>query len=187
MLQKNDEKDGATAVAGKSPTSERGEHVPNEEAVIGQGLKIAGNLECEGDIVVAGAVEGEVTSRGLTVIRDATVKGTIRCETVQVMGEVEGQINASSVRVANTGLVVGDVYYDALGVEHGATIDGQLRRRQPGTGEAKTSNQTTVNAGGQKGEATSRTGNSGSPQRAPYPAPKQAENLPLQGHCFGES
>ncbi len=136
MLQKTDEQDDPTAAAGESPTSERGEHVPNEEAVIGQGLKIAGNLECEGDIVVAGAVEGEVTSRGLTVIRDATVKGTIRCETVQVMGEVEGQINASSVRVAKTGLVAGDVSYAPPGVEPGAPLDGQPRRRHPGPGEA---------------------------------------------------
>ncbi len=54
MLQKTDEQDDATAVAGESPTSERGEHVPIEEAVIGHGLKIAGNLESKGDIVIAG-------------------------------------------------------------------------------------------------------------------------------------
>ncbi len=134
MLQKTDEQDDATAVAGESPISEHGEYVPIEEAFVGQGLKIVGNLESEGDIVIAGAVEGEVTGRGLIVSQDATVKGTIRCESVQVMGGVEGQINSASVFIAKTGLVVGNVYYDALAVEDGATIDGQFQRRQSGTG-----------------------------------------------------
>lgn len=124
------EQGGAAAVNGDGAALQSVDDLPTKDAVIGQGLKITGNLECQGDIVIAGVVEGKVTSRSLTVAQDATLKGSIRSTTVHVMGEVEGQINAASVRIGKTGLVVGDVYYDAVGMEDGGTIDGQMRRRQ---------------------------------------------------------
>jgi cytoskeletal protein CcmA (bactofilin family) len=117
-----------------APVDDGGSGERSGEAVIGHGLKITGNLDCDGDIVIAGTVEGDITSRGLTVVKDATVKGTIRSEMVHVIGEVEGQIDASSIRIAKSGLVAGEIHYDALGVEDGATIDGHLRHKQYGPG-----------------------------------------------------
>ena len=112
----------ADALDGKSSYEE-------QIAVIGQDLKIAGNLECEGDIEIAGVVDGQVRGRDIVVADDARVNGIIDCEAIQIFGEVEGQVSAARVEVAGTALVIGDISYDALVVQDGATIDGPIKRR----------------------------------------------------------
>lgn len=104
----------------------------DQTAMIGQDLRIAGNLECEGDMVIAGVVDGQIIGRDIVVTNDATVKGDIDCEVIQVFGEVEGQVSAASVELAGTALVTGDISYDALAVQSGATLDGRIKRRKNG-------------------------------------------------------
>jgi len=134
MFKSTAERGGAAANNGERTGSHGVEGVSTEDAVIGRDLKITGSLECLGDIVIAGVVEGKVTSRGLAVAQGATLKGTVESSTVHVMGEIEGQINAASVHIGETGIVVGDVYYEAVRIDDGGTIDGQMRRRQYGSG-----------------------------------------------------
>ena len=117
------------AVGGSEGNSSR----RDESAVIGHDLRVAGDLECEGHIVIAGVVDGQIKGRGIVVTNDATVKGNIDCEAIQIFGEVEGQVSAGSVEIAETALVAGDVSYDALVVQDGATIDGRFKRRESDT------------------------------------------------------
>jgi len=102
----------------------------NESSVISAGLKIVGNLQSEADVVISGTVEGDINSRGLTVSEGAHVTGTIESKSVEVRGKVDGQIHASSVKIANSGCVNGDIIYEALGIDEGAVVEGQLRRNK---------------------------------------------------------
>ncbi|MBT06731.1 MAG: hypothetical protein CMM32_07435 [Rhodospirillaceae bacterium] len=100
-----------------------------EPSVISAGLTIVGNLQSNSDVVIAGTVEGDITSRSLTVSEGAKVKGTIECSTAQLQGDVDGQVNASSVSVTRTGNINGDIVYEVLSIDEGAVVEGQLRRR----------------------------------------------------------
>jgi len=100
-----------------------------EPSVISAGLTIVGNLQSNSDVVIAGTVEGDITSRSLTVSEGAKVKGTIESSTVQLQGEVDGQVNASSVSVTRTGHINGDIIYETLSIDEGAVVEGQLRLR----------------------------------------------------------
>ena len=100
-----------------------------EPSVISAGLTITGNLQSNSDVVIAGTVEGDITSRSLTVSEGAKVKGTIECSAVQLQGDVDGQVNASSVSVTRTGNISGDIIYETLSIDEGAVVEGQLRRR----------------------------------------------------------
>ena len=102
----------------------------NEASVISAGLKIVGNLQSEADVVISGTVEGDINSRSLTVSEGANVTGTIESTSVEVRGKVDGQIHASSVKVARSGCVNGDIVYETLSIDEGAVIEGQLRRNQ---------------------------------------------------------
>ena len=121
-----------------------------QSSVISAGLKIVGNLQSEADVVISGPVEGDISSRSLTVSEGAVVTGTIKSSAVEIRGKVDGQINSASVKVAQSGRVNGDVFYETLSIDEGAIVEGQLRRNQSGvqTNKSKVSTLTPVDAEG---------------------------------------
>lgn len=167
MFNKGDEpqaaagqtKPPAASTASTASTSAAGQ---SDQSLISAGLKVVGNLESNGDVVISGIVEGDIASRSLTVSQGASVQGSIQVETLQIMGAVQGQVRARSVRIARTGEMTGDVNYESLSIEEGAMIDGQCRRVQPGrpAADSKVSKLTAVEGGAKKDEAKS-AGSSG--------------------------
>lgn len=139
----------ATATARVAPTA--------EASVINSGLKVIGNLESDGDIVVAGLVEGDITSRALTVGEGATVKGTISAESINVLGRVEGEIKTRAVRMAASGSVAGNIEYESMAVEEGAEINGQVSKIAPGAERANVSTFKAVERGSAGTSASSPT------------------------------
>jgi cytoskeletal protein CcmA (bactofilin family) len=138
MFNRQDENAGnglntSTAPVGEQPTTP----VNGEPSVINAGLTIVGNLQSNTDVVISGTIEGDISSRGLTVSEGAKVTGTIECSTVQLRGQVNGQIKASAVKVARTGNLNGDIFYDTLSIDEGAVVEGQLRRRDKQPGKAQ--------------------------------------------------
>ena len=140
MFNRQENSSGEDAVSSPSssparPTSSLGSQT--ESSVISAGLKIVGNLQSEADVVISGTVEGDINSRSLTVSEGATVVGTIESTSVEVRGRVDGQVNASSVKVARGGHVNGDILYETLSIDEGAVVEGQLRRNQGGMRASK--------------------------------------------------
>lgn len=119
------------------------------ESVISAGLRIVGNLESDGDVVIAGTVEGDISSRGLTVSEGATVKGAITAEMVTILGVVEGEVRARSVGIAKTGEMSGDIEYATLAIEDGAILEGTVRRIKSGA-DTKVSKLKAVEGGASK-------------------------------------
>lgn len=109
-------------------------------SIISPDLKVEGNLTSSGDIQVDGTVEGDVTSRGLTVGDGAMVRGTLVAETIRVYGSVTGTIKANSVVLASSAKVDGDITHGSLSMEAGASLAGQIKRlEQPIGGSAAAS------------------------------------------------
>lgn len=122
------------------------------ESVISAGLRVVGNLESDGDVVIAGTVEGDISSRGLTVSEGATVKGAITAEMVTILGVVEGEVRARSVGIAKSGEMTGDIEYATLAIEDGAVLEGSCRRIKAGA-DAKVSKLKAVEGGAGKAPA----------------------------------
>ena len=146
-----------------NPTGQSAVPERAEESVISPGLKVVGNLESEGDVVIAGTVEGDITSRGLTISQGATVPGSIHSDVVTILGAVQGEVHARSVGIAKTGGMTGDVIYASLAIEDGAVIEGNCRRAKEG-GEPKVSKLKAVEGGAGK-----------APAAAPRPEPKESK------------
>ena len=131
----NRQEDSTNHDSGNAPSSKASRvNTPSggqsESSVISAGLKIVGNLQSEADVVISGTVEGDINSRGLTVSEGAHITGTIESTSVEVRGKVDGQIHASSVKIARSGYVNGDVIYETLCIDEGAVVEGQLRRNK---------------------------------------------------------
>jgi len=126
---------GAAAPAAKPKPS----GVPS---IISADLSIVGDLTSHGDLQVDGVVDGDITSRTLTIGENAKVNGSISADRMRICGTVTGQLRAESVVLAKTAKVQGDVIHETLEIEAGAFIEGSIRRsgtERPdfGTGLAK--------------------------------------------------
>ncbi len=115
----------------QSQTPSTGAGVPS---IISADLKIVGDLHSNGDLQIDGAVEGDITSRSLTVGESAVVRGSLVAEEVRVYGAVFGQIKANSVTLAKTAKVEGNIVHRALSMESGALLTGNLSRLDTAVG-----------------------------------------------------
>ncbi|MHA1151903.1 MAG: bactofilin family protein [Alphaproteobacteria bacterium] len=97
-------------------------------SIISADLKIVGDLNSGGDLQIDGAVEGDITSRALTIGESAIVRGVLMAETVRIYGSVVGEVRANSVTLSKTARVEGDIVHQSLTMEAGAELIGRLSR-----------------------------------------------------------
>jgi cytoskeletal protein CcmA (bactofilin family) len=167
MFNKPDDPLGGTTAQPAAAPVRAGTDARGEPSIISAGLKVIGNMESEGDIVITGTVEGDIKSRGLTVSEGAKVEGSIEVDTVHILGTVNGKVSARAVHIATSGEMTGDVQYETLAVEEGALLEGQCRRAKPGQAGAgaKVPKLKPVESGGKKPEGETATGaRSGGPK-----------------------
>jgi cytoskeletal protein CcmA (bactofilin family) len=93
--------------------------------VIGNGLKIVGNVTAEGLVEVNGQLEGDVRCTSLIVSPKAQIVGRITAERVVVNGSVEGPIQGGEVVLKSQAHVIGDIRHQSLTIEKGAYFDGR--------------------------------------------------------------
>ncbi|HXV23945.1 MAG TPA: polymer-forming cytoskeletal protein [Alphaproteobacteria bacterium] len=101
---------------------------PAVPSVISADMKIIGAVESRGDLQVDGTIEGDVTSRAVTISDSASVRGSVSAESVRVSGIVKGGVNAKSVILTATAKVEGDIVHQSLSIETGAAFEGQCKR-----------------------------------------------------------
>src|SRR6476646_4696756 len=93
--------------------------------VIGNGLKIVGNVTAEGLVEVNGRIEGDVHCPSLIVSPNAQIIGSITAERVVVNGRVEGPIQGGDVVLKPRAHVIGVISHQSLTTEKGAKFDGR--------------------------------------------------------------
>jgi cytoskeletal protein CcmA (bactofilin family) len=109
----------------------RGENNPNS-ITLGPKDRLVGSLTFDGDLTVAGTVEGELTASGDVAIESgSTVKAQIAGNNVNVQGRVTGNVTARGrLSLSGSGTLHGDVRVSKLTVEDGATLNGNVAMGQ---------------------------------------------------------
>jgi cytoskeletal protein CcmA (bactofilin family) len=102
--------------------------------VIGNGLKIVGNVTAEGLVEVNGQIEGDLHCTSLIVSPKAQIVGSITAERVVVDGRVEGPIQGGDVVLKSQAHVVGDIHHQSLTIEKGAYFDGRAAQAHGSNG-----------------------------------------------------
>ncbi len=97
------------------------------DTIIGQNVKLQGNVANQGAIQINGTVEGQVESDATVIVgQSALVKGPIKAKVVEVSGEVHGSITAEDrVELNPKAKVIGDVNTRNFVVKLGATFEGK--------------------------------------------------------------
>ncbi len=95
-------------------------------SIINEWLKMKGDLESEGDILVKGKVHGNIKCNLLIIDTDAFVEGGITADEVVIRGTTKGIINATKVRLEKTAHVDSEICHNVFSAEEGARIKGAL-------------------------------------------------------------
>ncbi len=154
---------------GRAPSTDPSPSVPS---IISADLKIVGDLHSNGDLQIDGAVEGDITSRSLTIGEGAVVRGSLLAESVRVHGAIFGQIKANSVTLTKTAKVEGNVVHQALSMEAGAILSGNLSRLDTAVGGARP---------GTAERGTAAKGTAAKPVPAAGPAPNEKTDQKSKG------
>ena len=98
-------------------------------ALLGRGSEFEGKLTFEGTVRIDGKFTGTiVTSDTLVVGEGANVSAEVRCGTVVIHGEVEGNIQAKhGVEIHPPARVRGNIETPSLMIAKGVVFDGQCK------------------------------------------------------------
>ena len=110
-----------------------------QHSIIGNDLKITGDLISDGDITVHGVVEGSIKCRALTLGEAPTIS-KIEADTVRISGSFSGDVKAKQVVLTETAHVTGDITHESLEVKPGASIEGRLKRLKTAAAKGKGAN-----------------------------------------------
>lgn len=95
-------------------------------SVIGPLVVITGNVTAKSELQVDGVIEGDVRCTALVQGATSTITGMIEAQSVRLAGRVTGSIHARELIILKSAVITGDVHYEALTIEQGASVDGRF-------------------------------------------------------------
>ena len=95
---------------------------------VGSNTTIKGNLECSEDLLVEGAVEGNLSSEGLIVLgKDAVVKGEVSAKEAVISGIVVGTVRCSErLEIYESAKIIGTIQAPVVKMAAGAQINARI-------------------------------------------------------------
>lgn len=116
------------------PNKMLGESQEVFESIIGPTLRVEGNLLITKGVRVDGTVDGNILQQDgqnavVAISEHATVTGDVRANSVIVAGQIKGNIFSNTrVEITKTARIDGNISYNSIGIEIGASINGNLHR-----------------------------------------------------------
>lgn len=89
---------------------------------------IEGLVEYPGPVIVSGTIEGDVVCVSLIITERGVVNGSVRSDSVTVLGEINGEVYANSLTLKAACSVTGAIYHNDLVLENGCYFEGKSRR-----------------------------------------------------------
>ena len=123
-----------SSLAFEAPARPPSPAATGDQATIGKGLFIKGEINGSESLFIDGKVEGSVNLPGnrVTVGRNGQVSASINAREIVVLGKVRGNVVASDrVDIRAEGALTGDVAAARISIEDGAFFKGGIDIRKP--------------------------------------------------------
>jgi cytoskeletal protein CcmA (bactofilin family) len=96
-------------------------------SVIGPDMVVTGNIAASADLHVEGRIEGDLDCGSLVQGTESRINGAVRAEIARIAGTVTGSVSVRQLSIERTTRITGDVEYETIAIENGASIDGRLK------------------------------------------------------------
>lgn len=105
----------------------QGEESREFETIIGPSVKVKGDFNGLGNIIIEGALEGNLKTNGsLQIGEKAKVTANIEAKEAKIGGEVRGNIKIKNyLEIVSTAKIYGDIEASNLSIERGAFLNGK--------------------------------------------------------------
>jgi cytoskeletal protein CcmA (bactofilin family) len=97
------------------------------ETVIGPSVKVKGDFNCQGNIIVEGMVDGNLKTNGNLEVGDkARITANVEAKEAKIGGEISGNVKIKGfLEITSTAKIFGDIEALALSIERGAIFNGK--------------------------------------------------------------
>src|SRR3989338_4776645 len=97
------------------------------ETIIGPSVKVKGDFNAQGNIIVEGIVDGNLKTAGnLEVGGKAKITANLEAREAKVGGEIKGNIKTKGfLEITATAKIFGDIEAASLSVERGVVLNGK--------------------------------------------------------------
>jgi len=104
------------------------ERFKDAETIIGASIKVKGNFQGQGNIIIEGLLEGSLkTASDVFIGNQSKVIANIESKGAVINGEVRGNIKAKGyLIIGGTAQIFGDIQYGEISIDKGASVNGQL-------------------------------------------------------------
>lgn len=96
--------------------------------ILARDLKFEGEISSSGVIEIEGRVNGTIKGNMIILRESGIIEGTVIADNFNIKGKFEGSIRSKQINISNKALVIGNIEYEVLSVEDGASIDGQFKK-----------------------------------------------------------
>ncbi|MFA5359812.1 MAG: polymer-forming cytoskeletal protein [Patescibacteria group bacterium] len=105
----------------------QGETFNEFETVIGPSVKVKGDFNGQGNIIVEGIVDGSLRTNGnLEVGKTAKITADVEAKEAKIGGQISGNVKIKGfLEVTATAKISGDIETSGLSIERGAVFNGK--------------------------------------------------------------
>lgn len=102
-------------------------------SIVAQGMRVVGEITCDGVVKIEGAVEGTVRAeRQVLVAKDGIIEGDVYTREAIVGGRIIGAVFADErVEIQPGSMVRGDIVTQRLVVQEGGEVNGNVQMGNP--------------------------------------------------------
>ncbi len=106
---------------------------PGGDTIISSSIRVEGELNSTGDIIIDGQVTGGISTQGNLVVGEkAEITADIKASNARIAGKVKGNLQIEGrLELAATSKIHGDIIAKVLVVSEGAQINGHCQMETP--------------------------------------------------------
>ena len=95
-------------------------------SVLGRELSIWGRLDSTGEVLVHGAIAGDINAPKVTLCPDGYVKGNILAGEAHILGHLHGNTVARTVVIGASATIEGQVFYNKIDMARGNHVNARF-------------------------------------------------------------
>ncbi len=97
-------------------------------SIVANNLKIEGTINSTGTIEIEGFIKGNIIGNCISIRENGRVEGEISANQVNIRGKFTGNIKTKNLNIFSKAEIFGEISYQNLTVEDGASIDGKFKK-----------------------------------------------------------